>query len=66
MREIKKNKEEIVEAIKIIWDSLDSHLLYSYKKRKNEKRDYYLGDAKWHKAVMRGYIKVINVLLKQL
>jgi hypothetical protein len=61
---MKKNRAEIVEAIRLAWDSLLSHLEYAAD-TSGAKCDK-CGDAKFDRRCVREYAQIIKVLSDQL
>lgn len=58
-----KNKKHIIKAIRLTWDSLDSHLESAADKRLTGK---VVGDRRFHKKCVDEYIFIIKVLIEQL
>lgn len=50
------NKAEKIEtALRLVWDSLESHLSYTYKKEKGE-------DMKFHKKCVQDYATLLKII----
>lgn len=60
-----KDRERIIKAIRLTWDSLDSHLDWSTEE-KVENPCKYCGGRKFHARCTRDYAFVIQVLTEQL
>lgn len=50
-----KKEQKIERALKLIWDSLQSHLEWTYKKDKSE-------DPKFHKQCVKEYAELIKII----
>jgi|JI8StandDraft_2_1071088.scaffolds.fasta_scaffold577910_1 hypothetical protein len=58
-----KDRSEIIKAIQLVWDSLDSHLAYSVKE---EKKCASCGGRAFHAKCVVEYAEIILILSKQL
>lgn len=56
-------KKDIIKAIRLTWESLDSHLEGAVDKRLTGK---VVGDRKFHKKCVEDYLFIIGVLTDQL
>lgn len=57
------NKRKLVRAIRIVWDSIDTHLDPAIDKRITGK---VIGNRKFHKKTIEEYLEVINTLIELL
>lgn len=62
----KATKPEICQAIRIIWESIDSHLGWIEEPEKDKKIMEAAGDVKFHSQCIKRYSKVIRTLAKLL
>lgn len=58
----KQRAKKIERAIRLTWDSLESHLDYCYSNSLSEDKVSEEGDYQFHKAAARDYAEVILIL----
>ncbi len=53
-------EKQIKKALRLTWDSLDSHLDWTHGIPKDKCK--YCGSARFHKKVIKEYAEIINIL----